>query len=217
MNERQEPGTPDHDVPPIYRTALNRWGEPVGIEEARARFGELVTSAEEGTITLIAADRTRFGWAALAPLSEVIEPLTALTEWSLSDARPKLGDLVVAAANGLAPTPQILTRHRKPVAAVVSAVVVDGRPPADRRLDLEKVLREGGHVMLEFDPGEPGSMDEDGEVLWPPEPGGFTAVARDRDGQRIGFGGGDTAAEALLRLACPPPIDPSLYSTEPPF
>lgn len=81
---------------------------------------------------------------------------------------------MVAAANGMAPTPQIRTRHREPVAAVVSAVVADGRPPADRWLDLEKVLRKGGHVLLEFDPDELGSTDGDREVLGPPEPGGFT-------------------------------------------
>jgi prevent-host-death family protein len=215
--EDRSGGTLDPSIPQIYQAALARWGEPLGIEEARTRLGELVTAAEKGTITLIAPDRSRFGWAAIAPLQEVIEPLAELTEWPLTDARAKLGDLVAAAANGLESAPQILTRHRRPVAAVVSAVVVDGRQPFGERLDVEKVLRDGATVTLEFDPGVEGWADKDGEVVEVPEPPFYSAVARDHTGAEIGRGAGDTVAEALLRLARPRPIDPSLYSTETPF
>ncbi|MFJ1900476.1 hypothetical protein [Streptomyces sp. NPDC088115] len=47
-----------------------------------------------------------------------------------------------------------------------------------------------------------------------PVPDGYFAVAAEPDGREVGRGGGDSVAEALLRLWRPPV---HLYSDEPPF
>ncbi len=131
-------------VPPVYQEMVEHWGDPVGVEEARNRWGELVAVAEAGTVTLIARDRSGPGWVALVPLSEVIEPLDRCPVWALSAARPKLGDLVDGAADFLHPITHVLARHRRPVAALVAAVVLDGRPDSGERLDIEDLLADGG-------------------------------------------------------------------------
>src|SRR5207247_10183562 len=119
--------------------------------------------------------------------------------WALSAARPKLGDLVSAAADFLHPVTQVLARHRRPVAALIAAVVLDGRPDAAERLDTEDLLTAGGTVTLAYDPGISGEVSEDGDVTQEPWPALFTATARDHAGAEIGGGAGDSIAEALLR------------------
>jgi hypothetical protein len=96
----------------------------------RQQWAELVAAADAGTITLI-PHGDRGVWAALVPVRDLTEPVDRLPVWSLRDARPKLGDLV-AAAHGQwqassPPTPQVLTRHRRPVAALVRPRAWNGR------------------------------------------------------------------------------------------
>src|SRR5206468_7746808 len=93
-----------------------------------------------------------------------------------------------------------LARHRRPVAALIAAVVLDGRPDAAERLDTEDLLTAGGTVTLAYDPGISGEVSEDGDVTQEPWPALFTATARDHAGAEIGGGAGDSIAEALLRL-----------------
>ncbi len=207
----------DPSVPPVYQDLVVRWGGPVGVEEARNRWAELVGAAEAGTVTLVARERSGPGWAALVPLSEVIEPRGRCPVWPLSEARPKLGDLVSAAADFLRPVPQLLARHRRPVAALIAAALLDGRPDAGERLDVETLLTGGGTVTLAYDPGISGATNEDGDVTQEPWPELFTATARDHTDTQIGSGSGDSVAEALLRLQRTPAPDPADYASEPPF
>lgn len=194
-------------VPPSYQALVEVWGPAIGVEEARTRWGELVALAEAGTATLIARDPGGgYDWTALVPLSEVAEPPERCAVWALSAARPKLGEVVAAAApfaSRVAGSPQILARHRRPVAALIAAIVLADRPNAvDRltRLTIEELLEEGGTVELSHYPGGSGAVDEDGDVIYPPEDPAFVATAKDHAGTVIGDGVGDTVAEALLRL-----------------
>ena len=59
-----------------------------------------------------------------------------------------------------------------------------------------KLLEEGGKVTLEYDPGQSGTCDEQGDVIDPPVEGGFVATALDWQDAVIGYGGGDTVAGA---------------------
>lgn len=118
-------------VPFGLQPLVERHGGPVDVEDARARWSELVTAAEAGTITLITRDR--YQWAALVPMSEVAEISPNLPTWPVSDARAKLGHLV-GEVHGLDIRVQVLTRHRRPVAALIDpCVLVDRSEPADRR------------------------------------------------------------------------------------
>lgn len=197
------------DVPPAFRTLVDRLGPPVPVEEARSqRWSELVAAAEAGTITLI----TREGreWAALVPMSEVAEPVAWLPMRPLSQARAKLGHLVYESHARA----QVLTRHRRPVAAVVDATVLIDRPVPTDRLAVETLLEDGHRIVLEFDPGVEGRIGHDGEVAQEPEPACYTATAVDRTDTTVAVGVGPTLGEALLRLA--PPADVELVD-EPPF
>ena len=183
-------------------------------------------AAERGTvITLIAPGGPGRGdWAAVVPVSEVPDPRRCPV-WPVSEARARLGDVVQAATDYRDPVPQILARHREPAVAVIAAAILEGMPGGGERVDVQAVLEEGGKVTLEYDPGESGTMDARGDVLDPPMPGGFMATAVDWQGTEIGFGGGDTLAEALLHvrrrpepgLADPWAADSDGYSDEPPF
>jgi hypothetical protein len=139
----------------------------------------------------------------------------------VSEARPRLGDLVQAATDYLGPVPQILTRHHQPVAAVIAASIVEGMPAEGERIDVQALLEQGGKVTLEYDPGESGSVDHSGDVIDHPVPGGFTATATDWQGAVIGYGFGDTIAEALLHVHRRGPdqwaAGGGTYSDEPPF
>ena len=194
-------------IPPAYQALVEVWGPAIGVEEARTRWGELIALAEGGTVSLIARDPAgAFDWTALVPLSEVVEPPERCTVWASSAARPKLGEVVAAAApftGRVAGSPQILARHRRPVAALIAAIVLADRPNAvDRltRLSIEELLEAGGTVELSHYPGFGGSMDEYGDVIHPPEDPAFIATAKDHAGAVLGEGSGDTVAEALLRL-----------------
>lgn len=93
--------------------------EPVGLQAARTRWGGLVDSAASGATTWL-RDAESGAAAGIAPLSALTVPAEELPARGVTQARPKLGDLVRAAAQGQA---TVLTRHGHPVAAIV--------PPAD--------------------------------------------------------------------------------------
>ncbi|MFF4534277.1 hypothetical protein ACFY1P_34020 [Streptomyces sp. NPDC001407] len=97
---------------------------------------------------------------------------------------------------------------------MVAAITLVDRPRAGERIDIEGLLREGGTVVLGFDPGQAGAVDKEGDLLQEPYEPCYTAVAKAADGTAIGWGGGESVADALLRL-CRPPAH--LYSDEPPF
>ncbi|WP_327332966.1 hypothetical protein [Streptomyces anulatus] len=204
-------------VPPRYKELVEQWGAAIGVEEARNRWGELVTATENGAITLVAMDTAASlgypTWAAIAPLDKVADP-GRCPVWPLTSARPKLADVIAEATRFPDGTPQILTRHRRPVAAVVAALTLVDLPPDGERIAVDAFLREGGTIALGFDPGQDGATDDEGEVIQEPIPEGYFAVAKEPDGREVGRGEGDTVAEALLRLWRPPA---HTYSDEPPY
>ncbi|MFY1621613.1 hypothetical protein ACN268_00245 [Micromonospora sp. WMMD735] len=198
-------------VPFGLRPLVERHGGPVDVEDARARWSELVTAAEAGAITLITRDR--YQWAALVPMSEVAEISPNLPTWPVSDARAKLGHLV-GEVHGLDTRVQVLTRHRRPVAALIDpGVLVDRPEPADR-LPADALLRDGHRIELVFEPGQPGRVGPDGEVVEEPEEWFYAANAYDNHDTVIAVGVGDTLGEALLRLAPPPAVE---LADSPPF
>ncbi|MFF9483017.1 hypothetical protein [Streptomyces sp. NPDC014733] len=204
-------------VPPRYKELVEQWGPAVGVEDARTRWGKLVAAAEDGTVTLIAMDTTASlgypTWAALAPLDKVADP-GRCPVWPLTSARPKLADVVLAATRFPDGAPQILTRHRRPVVALVAALTLVDLPPDGERIEIDAFLREGGTITLAFDPGQDGATDEEGDLVQEPIPERYIVRAKEADGGEIGEGEGDSVAEALLRLWRPPA---HLYSDEPPF
>ncbi|MEV6147041.1 hypothetical protein [Streptomyces sp. NPDC051992] len=204
-------------VPPRYKELVEQWGAAVGVEDARTRWGKLVAAAENGTVTLIAMDTTASlgypTWAALAPLETVADP-GRCPVWALTSARSKLADVVLAATRFPDGQPQILTRHRRPVVALVAALTLVDLPPDGERIDVDALLRSGGTITLEYDYGHPGSTTPDGDVDQEPIPERYIAHAKEPDGSEIGQGEGDSVAEALLRLWRPPA---HMYSNEPPF
>ncbi|MFE3601338.1 hypothetical protein [Streptomyces sp. NPDC059142] len=204
-------------VPPRYKELVEQWGPPIGVEEARNRWGQLVAASENGAITLVAMDTTvSLGyptWAAIAPLDKVADP-GRCPVWPLTSARPKLADVIADATQFPDGAPQIMTRHRRPVVAVVAALTLVDLPPDGERIAIDAFLREGGTITLEYDHGHPGSTTPDGDVDQEPIPERYIAHAKEPDGSEIGQGEGDSVAEALLRLWRPPA---HLYSTEPPF
>ncbi|MER6946128.1 hypothetical protein ABT294_19055 [Nonomuraea sp. NPDC000554] len=176
-------------APQTYADLVDRHGSPLGVEEARNRWGRLVRDAErDGRVTLIT--RERWEWAALVPVAEVSEPLTGLPALPLSQARGKLGDLVRQVTRPHA-SGELLTRHRRPVAALVAAVQLAHPIASERGPAAETLLYDGHTIVLAFDPGHTGQ---------PAEPV-FTATARDGDGAETAFGAGGSIGEALLSLS----------------
>ncbi|SEG97154.1 prevent-host-death family protein [Nonomuraea solani] len=166
---------------PSYDELEARFGPPLGVEEARARWGTLISAARSGTTTLIT--RERWEWAALVPMSAVPGMLSGLPVLSLSTARAKLGDIVRQAAQPYDEGPLLLTRHRTPVAALVAARRLLDRPAPQRRPPLEELLTEGRTITLARGP-----QDD------------IAAIARDRDGTVMAAGSGGDIAEALRSL-----------------
>ncbi|MFC4120784.1 type II toxin-antitoxin system prevent-host-death family antitoxin [Nonomuraea zeae] len=162
-----------------------RFGPPLGVEDARARWGSLIGAAGDGTITLIT--RERWEWAALVPLSEVSGVLSGLPTVSLSTARSKLGDLVRQAAQPYEDLPVLLTRHRTPVAALVAARRLLARPAPARRPSADALVA-GGHTITL-------ARDSVGMLI--------TAIARDDAGAEVATGYGADIAEALIALSLP--------------
>ncbi|WP_161983025.1 hypothetical protein [Candidatus Frankia alpina] len=192
---------------------MGRWGQPVGVEEARKRWAELVTLAESGSPTLITHERSGWAWAVLVPLAELYESQEMLPVHQVSAARPKLAGLVRAAHGG---TPQLLHRHYTAVAALMTADRVIGVPPGER-LDVDELLREGATITLTYDPGVEGLCGPDGDIVEEPEPALVLATAVDPSGGEIGTGTGDTVAQALASLHRRPTERPLEYARESPF
>ncbi|MEU6712049.1 hypothetical protein ABZ897_11290 [Nonomuraea sp. NPDC046802] len=165
-----------------YDDLVARYGTPVGVEDARARWGSLIRSAGFGSITLIT--RERWEWAALVPLSQVSGVLSGLPVLSVSSARGKLGELVRQAAQPYDDMPILLSRHRNPVAALVGAGRLIERSAASNRVDADALLVEGHTITLALD-------TQQSQV---------TAIVRDRDGNVTAAGSGDGAAGALRSL-----------------
>ena len=216
------PTDPNDRVPPTYQDLVQLWGPALGLEETRTQWSTLVAAAEAGKVTLIARENAGHGpqWAALVPLSEVSERIDQCPVWPLGSCRAKLGVLFDAASAWPYGPPQVIARHRIPCAALIPAVVLAHRHRSGERLNAEKVLQEGGSIILAFAPGEDGQMNEDGDVSVDPEPSGFVATAHDHTGQSIGHGWGETMAESLMTLGRPLPWAPSDHdgwSDEPPF
>lgn len=197
-------------LPMAYRRAVACWGQPVGIEAARRQWAKLVTLAEEGTITLIGRDErgTEGEWAALVPVRELTQPLDGLPMWTAREARAKLGALVSAAIGswltGREPVVQVLTRRRVPVAALVAVSHIGWQADVlGERLDPDTILHNGGTITIAYHAGEPGTINEDGDVVDPPEPDAVVATAVDPSGDHLGTGSGTTATAALLALHNP--------------
>ncbi|MEV3999111.1 hypothetical protein ACFYPK_27870 [Streptomyces halstedii] len=217
-----------HEAPPLYQGLVRRWGPPLGIEETRKRWSELVTAAGDGTVTLIARDVPGRGpqWTALVPLTEVADPATDCPVWPLLAARKKLGQLVDDAARWPTGRTQLLSYRHTLVAALVPAATLVDRH--GERIDVEELLRDGGTVTLSFYPGVDGRVGADGDVVTEPEHEAFVVTAVTYDGTEVGSGGGPTIAEAMIRLTrhqpwpdangpSPDPWGPGGYSDEPPF
>jgi hypothetical protein len=218
------------DYPIAYRDLAERFGAPASIEDTRLTWSHVVRDAANGTaITLIApGGPTRGDWAAVVPVSQVPDPRRCPV-WPVSQARPRLGDVVQAATDYRDPVPQILARHRQPVAAVIAASILEDMPADVERIDVPSFLEEGGKVTLEYWPGQDGHVTEDGDID-PPEPGGFLVTAVNWQGAEVGHGDGGTLAEALLRVHRAQARTPSAagngdpwaagsaaYTDEPPF
>ncbi|MEO3867997.1 hypothetical protein ABGB18_04115 [Nonomuraea sp. B12E4] len=169
------------DRPP-YEELEARFGPPVGVEDARARWGTLVKAARNGGTTLIT--RERWEWAALVPLSEVSGLLSGLPLVPLSTARSKLGDLVRQVAQPYGESPALLGRHRTPVAGLVAARHLLTRPASRRRPGADELLSDGTTITL--------ARLADGVVA---------AIARDAAGNEIAAGSGGDVNEALRALA----------------
>ncbi|MEV0612441.1 type II toxin-antitoxin system prevent-host-death family antitoxin [Nonomuraea sp. NPDC050404] len=168
--------------PSVFEGLRDRFGAPLGVEEARAQWGSLVRAARNGTTTLIT--RERWEWAALIPRSEVPGLLSGLPVVSLSTARAKLGDLVRQTAGPYDEGPVLLTRHRTPVAALIAAGRLLERPAPRRRPSAEDLLSRGHTITLVRGP-----VDR------------ITAIARDRDGNEIAAGSGGSLEAALRSLS----------------
>jgi antitoxin (DNA-binding transcriptional repressor) of toxin-antitoxin stability system len=203
----------NRDWPTALVDAVGRWGRPVGVEDARTRWSELVSLAESGTPTLINHERSGWAWAVLVPLPELREPQWSLPTHQVSAARPKLAGLVRAAQAGI---PQLLHRHYKAVAAVIGADRVISVPPGEHQ-DVDALLRAGATITLTYDPGLEASRTEDGDLAQKPEPAFVLATVVDPAGGEIGTGTGTTAAQALALLHRRPTEPPIQYSLEPPF
>lgn len=212
------------DYPIAYAGLAERFGAPASIEDARVTWSHVVRDAGKGTvITLIApGGPSRGDWAAVVPLSQVPDPRRCPV-WPVSEARPRLGDVVQAATDYRDPVPQILARHHQPVAAIVAASILEEMPADTERIDVQAFLEEeGGKVTLEYWPGQDGHVSQEGDVD-PPEPGGFAVTAFSWQGDEVGHGSGGTLAEALLRVHRTPARNPpgvgsgGAYTDEPPF
>ncbi|SNY72826.1 hypothetical protein [Paractinoplanes atraurantiacus] len=107
---------------------------------------------------------------------------------------------------------QLLTRHRRQVAALINPLDLLGRPEPAERLAAEDLLRAGHRLEITVELGRPGRAGEYGVVE---EPVGerFQVTAIDHRGRTVAEADGASIAETLLRLA--PPAGE--YVTEAPF
>ncbi|WP_261717192.1 DnaB-like helicase C-terminal domain-containing protein [Streptomyces sp. FZ201] len=118
-----EPGTtstaPDADTPHV----LARTG-PATLHEARSTLKQLIDAAIEGHPTPLTRGPHHALLTTPAHATELGWDLTQAPTHSFADARKKLGDLIQHGAEG---HPQVLCRHKTPV-AVLLAAAEDGTP-----------------------------------------------------------------------------------------
>ncbi|WP_168220604.1 type II toxin-antitoxin system prevent-host-death family antitoxin [Streptomyces sp. RFCAC02] len=99
-------------------TGLDAGSQTVPIEAARTRLTELVRAAGEGRTTRL-RDRDSGAEACLGPLAPGdTTPPAGWPVWTVTDARPRLGDLVRGAAAG---RPVVLARRGRPIARLTGA------------------------------------------------------------------------------------------------
>lgn len=182
------------DWPAPLRAAVLRWGTPVGVEDARKDWAQLIDSAQAGVPTLITYERSGWMWAVLVPLTELHDH-TAMPSHQVSQARPKIAELLRAAHAG---TPQLLRRHNTAVAALMSAAPTE-------HLNVDELLRAGATLTVGHDPTDPADASDAAQL---PQPKPFRAIVADPFGAHIGAGTGTTVAEALSRLHRPPADPP---------
>lgn len=195
-------GSPDAELPAAYRTLTRRWGEPVGVERARRRWAELVAGARAGQVTLLVpGDAAAERWGALVPVAAA-GALDGCPSWPLTEARNQLGRLVAGATVFPYARPHLLTRHGRPVAALVSALDLLDDGTAGVRLDADAVVADGGTVLLR-------PLPPAGAPAGPPgPPHEVLALATSSSGAVIGRGRGASVAEALQRLRSHPADTP---------
>lgn len=98
----------------------------LGVDEARKALPGLVAAAVEGRSTRIGKGRQGVVLAPLAWLGEGYRRLLpALASVPVTAARPKLGELITAAAAG---APQVLTRHGVPAAVLMVELPAPAEP-----------------------------------------------------------------------------------------
>ncbi|MEU9831706.1 hypothetical protein AB0D67_09200 [Streptosporangium sp. NPDC048047] len=187
----------DVSTPSAYTALVNRYGAPLGVEEARTHWGALVRAAREGRTTLIT--REHWEWAALVPMSEVTGPMMGLPTWPATSARAKLGDLVRQAGRPSG-SAILLTRHRTPIAALCPADSLAPRPVPPDLLDAEALLRDGAQIVLRFGPERTGRLDDDGAAAAGPVEPVYHASVRGPAGIEVAAGSGAGINEALQSL-----------------
>ena len=187
------------------RRAVERWGRPIGVDEARDRWSALLDEAEAGVATLLhCAPRAL---AVLAPVAELYTPQIGLRAVFSTRARAKLGALVQAADAGL---PQLLARRDLVFAALLPAVR-DIEVAPGQLLDPDVVVRAGGRISLGYRPKQPMPANQhDGATA-----AKYWAVAYDGHGLVIGHGESEhDLASAVRELRSPAeeaPLPASLH------
>ncbi|KIQ64265.1 hypothetical protein TR51_19155, partial [Kitasatospora griseola] len=94
----------------------------LGVHKARPLLPQLIRDAEQGTITELTrgeGERALLVSAHLATAAGL--PTAGVPAFGIAEARPVLGDLVAHAATG---TPQVLLRHKRPVAVLACATAL---------------------------------------------------------------------------------------------
>lgn len=193
------------------RRAAERWGRPVGVDEARGRWSALLDEAEAGVPTLL--HRSPRALAVLAPIAELYTPPIGLRPVFSTRARATLGDLVQAADAG---QPQLITRRDLVFAALIPAVRNVEVAPGEQ-LDPDEVVRAGGRITVIYNPEIPFEADEDGNVVDGGTPATYEATACDQHGMVIGCGTGEDLDAAVRDLRRPEQESPLVIHPNPPF
>ncbi len=94
----------------------------LGVHKARSLLPQLIRDAEQGTITELTRGEGERALLVSAHLATTAGLATADSPaFGIAEARPVLGDLVAQAAAG---TPQVLLRHKRPVAVLACATAL---------------------------------------------------------------------------------------------
>ncbi|WP_405008562.1 AAA family ATPase [Kitasatospora purpeofusca] len=94
----------------------------LGVHKARPLLPQLIRDAEQGTITELTRGEGERALLVSAHLATTAGLATAESPaFGIAEARPVLGDLVAQAAAG---TPQVLLRHKRPVAVLACATAL---------------------------------------------------------------------------------------------